>query len=72
MCIPKARPLKFAYPRGIEPTAYCGGVEARYSSGRRPAVGEAEMTGDAESDELTEWQGVGWIYLLDVARSISF
>ena len=50
----------------------CGGVEARYTSGRKPAVAEAEMTADAESDELTEWQGVGWIYLLAVARSISF
>ena len=53
-------------------TGYCGGVEARYTSARRPAVAKAEMTGDVESDELTERQGVGWIYLLDVARSISF
>ena len=40
-------------------TAYCGGVEARHRSGRRPAVAETEMTGDAKSDELTEWQRVG-------------
>ena len=46
-------------------------MEASYTSGWRPAVTEAEMTGDAESDELTEWEGVGWIYLLDVARRIS-
>ena len=38
----------------------------------RPAVAEAELIGDAESHELTEWQEVGWIYGLDVARSISF
>ena len=47
-------------------------MEARPRSDRRPAVTEAEMTGDAESDELIEWQGVGWIYLLDMARSTSF
>lgn len=39
-------------------------------SGRRPAVAEAEMTDNAESDVLTEWQGVGWIYLLDMTRFI--
>ena len=41
---------------------YCGGVEGGPRSGRRSAVAESEMTGDAESHELTEWQGVGWIY----------
>lgn len=42
---------------------YCGGVEAMPRSGGRPAVAETEMTSDAVSDELTEWQeGVGWIY----------
>ena len=51
---------------------YCGGVEARPRSDRRPAVTEAEIIGDAESDELIEWQRVGWIYLLDMARSTSF
>ena len=40
----------------------CGGVEAKLRSGRRPAVADTEMTGDAESDELTEWQEVGWVY----------
>lgn len=43
-------------------------MEARSTSGRRSVVAEAEMTGDAENEELTEWQGVGKIYLLDVAR----
>ena len=38
----------------------CDGVEARPRPGRRPAV--AEMTGDADSDELTEWQKIGWNY----------
>ncbi len=41
---------------------YCGGVEAWSRPGGRPTVVKAEMTGDAESDELTEWQEVGWIY----------
>ena len=45
-----------------KPCKYCGGVEARPRSGRRSAVAETEMTGDAESHELTEWQGVGWVY----------
>lgn len=52
--------------------ACCDGVEARPRSGRRPAVTKAGMTGDADSDELIEWQGVCWIYWQDVARSISF
>lgn len=51
---------------------YCDGVEVRPRSGRRPVVAKAEMTGDANSDELTEWQRVGWIYWLDMARSISY
>ena len=51
---------------------YCGGVEARYISGRRPAIVKVEMTGDAKNDGQTKWQRVGWIYLLDVARNISF
>ena len=41
-------------------------VRSRGGSGRRPAPGETE------SGELTEWQEVGLIYRLDVARSISF
>ncbi len=41
---------------------YCDGVEARPRPGRRSAVAETEMIGDAESHELTEWQVVGWIY----------
>ena len=41
---------------------YCDGVEARPRPGRRSAVAETEMTGDAESHELTEWQVVDWIY----------
>ena len=32
--------------------AYCDGVEGRPRFGRRPAVAEAEVTGEAESDEL--------------------
>ena len=40
--------------------------------GWRAAVVETEITGDAESEELTEWQEVGWINWLDVARNISF
>ena len=48
------------------------GAGARPRPGRKSVVAEAEMTGDAESDELMEWQEVGWIYRLDVARSISF
>lgn len=52
---------------------YCDGVEAsRSRSGRRPAFAKAELTGDAKSGELTEWQGVGLIHLLDMVRSISF
>ncbi len=35
-----------------------GDVEGR----SRPAVAETEVIGNAESHELTEWQGVGWIY----------
>ena len=42
-------------------------MEARPRSGRRPAIGETEMTGDAESEELTESQGVCWIYCVEVA-----
>lgn len=38
------------------------GVKARPRSCKRPAVTEAEVTGDAESDELTGWHGFGWIY----------
>ena len=41
---------------------YCDGVEARPRFGRRSAVAETEMTGDAESHELTEWQVVCEIY----------
>lgn len=37
-------------------------VEARIRFGRRPAVAKAEVTGDAESDDLMEWEEVGWIY----------
>lgn len=37
---------------------YCVEVEARPTFGKRPAVAEAEGTGDAESDALTNWQGV--------------
>ena len=40
----------------------CDGVEARPRSSRRSAVAKTEMTGDAESHELTEWQVVGGIY----------
>ena len=36
----------------------CDGLEGR----SRPAVAETEVIGNAESHELTEWQGVGWIY----------
>ena len=54
--------LSLNYPKDLFLLGYCGRVEARPRSGRRPAVAEAGMTGDAESDELTEWQGAGWIY----------
>ena len=47
--------MEFAHPVGC-----CDGVEARPRFGRRPAVAEAEVTGDTESDELTKWQGLGW------------
>lgn len=36
----------------------CDGVKARPRLGRKTAVAEVEMTGDAESDELMEWQEV--------------
>ncbi len=46
---------------------YCDGVEARPRSGRRSAVAEIEMTGDAASHELTGWQGVGWILMRETS-----
>lgn len=51
---------------------YCDRVEARPRSGRRPSVAEAEMAGNVKIEELTDWQEVGWTYLLDMARSSSF
>lgn len=44
-------------------------MEARPRSGRRPVVTEAELTGDAEIDELTEWQDVGCILIISMARA---
>ncbi|MCJ1342888.1 hypothetical protein MMC31_001077 [Peltigera leucophlebia] len=49
---------------GLNRVGYCGGVDVtktrfRSRSDRRSTAVEAKMTGDAESDELTEWQGVG-------------
>lgn len=46
----------------LSPIAQCDGLEARPRPGRKPAVVEVEMTGNAECDELTEWHEVGWIY----------
>ena len=46
----------------IRKPGQCDGVEARPRFGRRSAVAETDMTGDAENHELREWQGVGWIY----------
>ena len=46
----------------LSPIAQCDGLEARPRPGRKPAVVEAEMTGNAECDELTEWHEAGWIY----------
>lgn len=43
-------------------SGYCDGLEAGPRSVRRSAVAESEMTGEAESHKLTEWQGVDWIY----------
>lgn len=48
---------------------YCVGVEARTRLGGRPAVAEAERTGDAD-DELTEWQGVFLSDLLYIYREL--
>lgn len=36
-------------------TRYSGGVKVRYTSGGRPAVANAEMTGNAEDGELIKW-----------------
>ena len=38
------------------------GVKGRSRSGRRPAVAEAKVTSETETDELPEGQEVGWIY----------
>lgn len=52
------------------------GVEARPKSGSKSTVAETEKPGEwrcRESHELTQWQGVGWIYGPDMmARSIFF
>ena len=60
----------FIYQKATRQSVYCDRVETRPRSGRGPAV--AELTGDAKSDKLTEWQRVSWIYGLDIARIIFF